>query len=78
MYFVVQIIFEGVAGTGFYGSDVAIDDIHVYVTTLANCTFLPAIANPTPKVTPTSGKSRRHKLQPMTALHSSHKTIINW
>ena len=58
MYFVVQIIFHGVAGTGFYGNDVAIDDIRVFVATPANCTDLaPATANPTPQVTPTIGKS---------------------
>lgn len=74
MYFVVQIIFEGVAGTGFYGSDVAIDDILVSVTTPVNCTLiLPATANPTPPVTPTKSKSRKCKLQPVTVLLGSQK-----
>ena len=72
MYFVVQIIFEGVAGTGFYGSDVAIDDILVSVKATVNCTLiLPTTANPTPPGTPTKSKSSKCKLQPVTVLLSS-------
>ena len=40
----LQIIFEGVAGTGFYGSDVSLDDINV--TSSSSCSLFPKAANP--------------------------------
>lgn len=49
-----NIIFEGVAGTRWYGNDVCIDDITVTVTTGGNCTFSPPEAKPRPAVTPKS------------------------
>lgn len=39
-----NIIFEGVAGTGFYGSDVSLDDINV--TNSSSCSLFPKAANP--------------------------------
>ncbi|XP_068683863.1 deleted in malignant brain tumors 1 protein-like [Montipora foliosa] len=45
-----NIIFEGIAGTGYYGSDIAIDDISVL--NAVNCTFSPPEARPVPVVTP--------------------------
>ena len=54
----LQIIFEGIAGTGFYGSDIAIDDISVL--NAVNCTFSPPEARPVPVVTPNRSKSRKY------------------
>lgn len=44
-----NIIFEGIAGTGFYGSDVAIDDISVNLS--SSCEFNPKDARPVPATT---------------------------
>ena len=50
----LQIIFEGIAGTGYYGSDVSIDDVSVSHDT--TCVFTPVTARPTPPVTPITSK----------------------
>ena len=49
----LQIIFEGIAGTGYYGSDVSIDDVSVSNDT---CVFTPVKAKPASKETPQSSK----------------------
>ena len=61
-FLTLQIIFEGIAGTGFYGSDVAIDDISVNLS--SSCEFNPKDARPVPATTPSTSKSLKiHKLK---------------
>lgn len=50
----LQIIFEGIAGTGYYGSDVSIDDVSV--SDDQTCVFTPVKARPASPVTPKTSK----------------------
>lgn len=56
-----QVVFEGVAGTGYMG-DIAIDDVMVYKT--KDCALKPALATPRPpQPTPVPTPPRKLRLE---------------